>query len=73
MSKKKERELPAIGSTFSKKWKGTIYTLTVVEEDGIIKYSCQGKVFNSPSGAALSVIKNQYQTNGWAFWGMDKY
>ena len=71
--KRKERKIPSKGMIFSRSYKGVIYTLEVIEEDGVIKYSLNGKTYNSPTGAAESLVKNKYEVNGWVFWGMKNY
>jgi hypothetical protein len=67
--KRKERKVPKAGTKFSKKFKDKEYTLTVVEDDGEIKYEVREILFNSPSTAAQSVVENKYNINGWIFWG----
>ncbi|MBT4198219.1 hypothetical protein [Desulfobacula sp.] len=69
----KERKLPAVGSTFDRNFKGMVYTLTVVEDGGIIKYAIEKDIFKTPSAAAQSLVKHKYEVNGWVFWGMKNY
>ena len=55
--------LPA-GTEIFAPYKGTTYTATVTEE-GKILYN--GKVYNSPSGAAKAIYSGK-EVNGWVFW-----
>ena len=71
MPRRKQRPLPKAGAKFTKKFKGKEYTLTVIEDNGNIKYKLGENVFNSPSGAAKSLLDNKQEVNGWVFWGMD--
>jgi hypothetical protein len=70
---KKIRKLPPIGTTFNRNYKGTVYALTVVEKNGVQKYAIGEEIFNSPTAAAQSLVKEKYATNGWVFWGMKNY
>jgi len=70
---RKKRKLPAVGATFNRNFKGTLFTLTVVEKDGTKKYAIGDNVFNSPTAAAQSLVKHKYEVNGWIFWGMKNY
>ena len=71
--KRKERKVPKAGTKFTRKFKDREYTLTVVEDDGEIKYEVEKILFNSPSSAAQLLIENKYEVNGWVFWGMKNY
>ncbi|MBT6048666.1 MAG: hypothetical protein HOG49_17835 [Candidatus Scalindua sp.] len=70
---RKKRKIPAVGTTFERNFKGTVYTLAVAEEDGTIKYAIGDEMFNSPTAAAQSLVKYKYEVNGWVFWGMKNY
>lgn len=69
MAKKKEREMPTVGSSFKKKYKGKTYELVVVDNSGIIGYQLEDTIFKSPTGAAKSITG--HEINGWSFWKMD--
>ena len=60
------RPLPMAGSKFVREWKSTIYELYVSEVGGVLQYKVDGKLFNSPTGAAKYVTKQE--VNGWKFW-----
>ena len=66
MVKRKERKLPPVGNTYTRKYKGKTYTMKVVRKNGRIAFSVLGKEFNSPSGAAKTIAKTE--VNGWVFW-----
>ena len=70
---KKERELPKVGTTFIRNYNDNEYVLTVVEDDKKIKYKLGGKIFDSPTAAAKSLIVKKREVNGWVFWGMKNY
>jgi hypothetical protein len=65
-----QRPHPPIGSVFHHKYKGEIYTLTVIEKHGAIKYEILGENFDSPTAAAKRVVGNQF-INGRRFWRID--
>jgi len=63
------RELPAVGTTLTAKYKGQAYTAEIVEAKDLpsgrgVKYDDQ--VFTSLSAAGKAVTG--HPTNGWAFW-----
>ncbi len=70
---KKERNLPQVGTNFTKKYKGNEYTMSVIENNGKIKYRISGRVYDSPSAAAKAVIGGKHEINGWVFWRMNNY
>ena len=59
---------PDAGSIFKKKYKGKIYTMTVVHEGNNIGYKVGRKIYRSPSSAAKSITN--YEINGWVFWSI---
>jgi hypothetical protein len=69
MPNRKSRIPPKPGSTFKKTYKGNLYTLSVVEQNGRSVYRLKGKTFDSPSAAAKSLV--HHETNGWVFWAMN--
>jgi len=66
MAKKKPRNTPPVGATFERNYKGKTYRLNVVTKDGRTRYKIGKEFFDSPSGAAKSIIKQE--VNGWVFW-----
>ena len=63
------RELPAVGTTLTAKYKGQAYTAEIVEAKELpagkaVKYG--NEVFSSLSAAGKAVTG--HPTNGWAFW-----
>ena len=71
--KKKERVMPKNGAKFKRTFNGKNYILKVVYQEGVIKYKLGGELYDSPSAAAQSLVKNKYAVNGWVFWGMKNY
>ena len=69
MAREIERKVPPQGSVFRHSYKGRKYVMTVVKEHGEVRYSVSGRLFRSPSAAAVSITG--MATNGWRFWGMD--
>jgi hypothetical protein len=67
---KKQREAPALGTTYHAKWKGRAYTMVVTGADNALLYRTGGLDFKTPSGAAHSITKGP--VNGYVFWHMDK-
>jgi hypothetical protein len=67
---KKEHPLPKLGSKHERKWREKIYEMSVIKEDGTIKFMVNGKKFSSPSGAAKHITKQA--VNGWRFWHLTK-
>jgi hypothetical protein len=70
MSKRKQHVIPAVGATFERTYKGKKFRLKVASDARGIIYVLNSQAFRSPSSAAKSITKNE--TNGWAFWGLDK-
>ena len=68
MAKRKDRNPPRVGATFERVYKGVTYRLQVVSEHGRIRYKVGTDLFDSPSGAAKSIVKQE--VNGWVFWGV---
>jgi hypothetical protein len=67
---RKERPLPNPGSKFTRKCKGIIYEMTVVIVGDKMQFKVGNEMFDSPTGAAKFVSKQQ--VNGWSFWKIDK-
>lgn len=61
-----KRDTPKLGSKFEKKWKKKTYVMTVVEQNGSVKFKVGNKIFNSPTAAAKSIT--ECSVNGWKFW-----
>lgn len=70
--KKAKHVTPAIGSTFEHRYKGTLYTMTVVESDSGVGYEVDGEVYRSPTAAAKAVVGVDQFVNGRKFWKLDK-
>lgn len=71
MSEEKTRKVPEIGSVFQHRYKGTLYTLTVVETDSGVGFEMQGKIYQSPTAAAKALVGKHQATNGRKFWHID--
>jgi len=70
MPKRKERNLPQLGSRFSRIYKGETYIMEVVKEAGMVQYKVGRKIHSSPSAAAKSITNTE--VNGWVFWRLHK-
>ena len=70
---RKKRKMPTPGMEFNRSFKGSLYTLQVIEDGGKIKYKIGDQIYNSPTAAAQSLVKNEYAVNGWIFWNMKNY
>mgnify|MGYP001768083024 CR=1 FL=1 len=72
MGKRIERKVPKIGTTFVRTYKkhgdktGKNLELKVVKKGKGVGYEYNGTVYNSPSGAARSIL--QCTDNGWTCW-----
>ena len=62
----KTHQVPAIGSKFIRRFKGTEYQLIVVETDRGAGYKVGRTTFKTPTAAAKSITG--HAVNGWAFW-----
>jgi hypothetical protein len=71
MTKKPERKEPEVGRQFQHRYKGDLYTLTVVETDDGIGYELMGEVYRSPTAAAKALVGKEQSTNGRKFWHID--
>ena len=71
MPKRKERPAPIKGKKYERYFKGNTFVLSVIEQDGQVKYKLGDEVFDSPSGAAKS-LNGGKEVNGWTFWKIDK-
>jgi 3-methyladenine DNA glycosylase Mpg len=65
------RDLPALGTTLTGRFKGQTYSATIVEaEDSptgkAVEYD--GKRYTSPSAAAKAITG--HSINGWLFWNI---
>jgi hypothetical protein len=69
MAKRKPRQLPKVGTVYEKRFKKTLYRLTVVKTGHVIGFKVGTNVYQSPSGAAKAITGSE--VNGWAFWGME--
>jgi hypothetical protein len=69
MPRKKERNTPQVGTTYTKMFKGKPHTMRVVSTDSGISFMVGGNKFPSPTGAAKSITKTD--VNGWKFWGIE--
>ena len=70
MGKRKERKLPLPGTRFPRTYKGEIYIMEVVSQEGRIGYKVGQVICDSPTAAAKVITKTE--VNGWAFWGLEK-
>lgn len=70
MPKKIQRQMPKVGSTFEKEFRGKNFTLTVVNEEGRTLFRVGKTKYKSPSAAAKAITLNE--VNGWQFWGIVK-
>ena len=62
---------PAVGSEFSRRYKGATYTVKIVQlQGGAIGYEVGVQVFTSPSTAAKSVTGSH--VNGWQWWNIER-
>lgn len=68
--KRVAHKTPAVGSEFTRKYKGKIHKMTVVKRSEGIAYKVENGTYNTPSAAAKSVTKSAI--NGWFFWGIEK-
>ena len=59
-----------VGSSYTRIFKGKLYTMNIVKDGNTVAFEVNGKYYNSPSAAARPIFKNQI--NGWRFWKMDK-
>jgi hypothetical protein len=66
MRKRKEHQLPKVGSIFKRKHHGKLYKLRVIQEQGKIAFNVNGRSFKTASAASKSITK--YESNGWRFW-----
>ncbi len=71
MDKRTKRNDPEVGRTFQHRYKGEMYTLTVVETDDGIGYELMGTVYRSPTAAAHALVGPNQPTNGRKFWHID--
>jgi hypothetical protein len=69
MPKPKKRRPPVIGTTFTKRYKGHLYTMRVVKRNAGVGYSVDRVTYKTPSAAANSISKGK--ANGWTFWKID--
>lgn len=69
MRERKQRQAPPLGSTWSKTYENSKYTMTVVRAGGAIGYQVGREVFKTPTAAAKAITKTE--VNGWVFWGLD--
>ncbi len=67
----KERKDPDVGRKFQHRFKGEVYTLTVVATDDGIGYELLGEVYRSPTAAAKALVGKDQSTNGRKFWHID--
>jgi len=70
MPAKKNHEIPIIGKTFTRKYKGLEYTMEVVETSDGVGYKVKDKIYGSPSTAGKSIT--HFDINGWVFWKIEK-
>lgn len=68
MPAKAKHTVPPVGTRFKRRYKGKVYTLIVIEQDGQTLYMVGGKAFRAPSAAAKSITRTEI--NGWIFWGI---
>jgi len=69
MPKPKKRKPAAVGTTYTKAYKGARYTMKIVKRGTEVGYSVKGIVYETPSAAANSISKNK--ANGWTFWKIE--
>jgi len=66
----KKRNVPAIGSVFTRGYKGQKLTLTVIQsKGGGVAYKLGRDVYRSPSAAAKAIVCAE--VNGWVWWKME--
>jgi hypothetical protein len=70
MPAKKNHELPTVGKTFTREYKGSKYTMKVVKTSGRIGYKVKDKIYGSPSTAGKSIT--HIDVNGWVFWKIEE-
>lgn len=63
-------QAPDAGAVYTKTYKRKTYTLEAVERHGIVRYALGDKEYSSPTAAAMAITG--YNTNGPAFWGIQK-
>lgn len=64
------RKIPPIGKFYTRKFANKEYKMQIVENNGKVGFKVNNTIYNSPSGAAKSIMKQE--VNGWRFWKMDK-
>lgn len=69
MPQKIQRPNPKKGTIFIKKYKKKEYRMEVIENNGIIEFKVNNKIYKSPTAAAKSITNNE--VNGWYFWKMN--
>jgi len=69
MPKTKKRKMPKIGKILSRKFRNKEYIMEIVDNNGSIGFKVNNVIYNSPSGAAKSIMKQE--VNGWRFWKID--
>ena len=70
MPKTKRRDIPKVGTVFTKKFDGKTYSLKIVNSSSGVAYELNGRVFSTPTAAAKSIT--HHEVNGWKFWKIDK-
>jgi hypothetical protein len=70
MPKKKEHNVPKVGTIWETTFKKRKYVMKVVSTRSGIGYEVGGRLFKSPSGAAQSITKTG--ANGWVFWKIEE-
>jgi hypothetical protein len=70
MRKLKKRQIPQVGKTFSRYYKGVQYEMVVVKIGDNIGYKVDNIIYSSLSGAAKSITKSEI--NGWKFWRVNE-
>jgi ribosomal protein L2 len=72
-ARKKRDSLPLLGTVFTREYKGKIRQAKVVDvdsENGRVKLEVEGIIYDSPTAAARSFVRNQ--VDGWIWWHMDQ-
>jgi len=69
MPKTKKRKMPKIAKILSRKFRNKEYIMEIVDNNGSIGFKVNNVIYNSPSGAAKSIMKQE--VNGWRFWKID--
>lgn len=62
---------PSIGRVFQHNYKGTLYTMVVVQTKEGVAYKVGEEIYRSPTAAAKSIVGKDQFINGRSFWHMN--